>query len=78
MDFQDIDLEQLNKASEILRAVTHPLRLSIISLLDEKTELNVHSLFTALNLEQSITSQHLKVLRQALITCDNRTESSCR
>lgn len=55
--------EELDKASEMLRAVSHNLRLSIISLLDEKGEVNVNVIYTTLKLEQSITSQHLKILR---------------
>ncbi len=72
MDFQDIDLVQLSKASDTLRAVTHPLRLSIITLLDDKSELNVHQIYSTLKLEQSITSQHLKILRDTKVVNTNR------
>jgi DNA-binding transcriptional ArsR family regulator len=63
MVYLDIDDKDLQAASNLLRAVTHKLRLSIIKLLDDKGEINVNSIYTTLKLEQSITSQHLKILR---------------
>lgn len=63
MIYLDIDDKDLQAASNLLRAVTHKLRLSIIKLLDDKGEINVNSIYTTLKLEQSITSQHLKILR---------------
>lgn len=63
MDTLKFKQEDLDLASELLRSVAHNLRLSIISLLDEKGEINVNVIYTSLKLEQSITSQHLKILR---------------
>lgn len=63
MNVFEFKQEELEKASEMLRAVSHNLRLSIIDLLDEKGEVNVNVIYTTLKLEQSITSQHLKILR---------------
>lgn len=62
----------LDKASELLRAVSHQLRLSIIRLLDQKGEINVNQIYTSLRLEQSITSQHLKVLRTSEVVITRR------
>jgi DNA-binding transcriptional ArsR family regulator len=64
--------EVLDKASELLRAVSHQLRLSIIRLLDQKGEINVNQIYTSLRLEQSITSQHLKVLRTSEVVITRR------
>jgi DNA-binding transcriptional ArsR family regulator len=71
---ENIDFNQnlLDKASELLRAVAHQLRLSIIKLLDQKGEINVNQIYTHLRLEQSITSQHLKVLRSAEVVLTRR------
>ena len=60
-----IDENSLYHSSEMLRALTHPLRLSLIQFIDNERETNVNRIYKTLRLEQSITSQHLKILRQA-------------
>ncbi len=55
--------ESLNTATEILRAIAHPLRLAIIEFVDQKKLINVNKIYNTLKLEQSITSQHLRILR---------------
>lgn len=65
MNYLDIDERTMQDAADLLRAVTHKLRLSIIKLLDEKGEINVNQIYSTLKLEQSITSQHLKILRDS-------------
>lgn len=54
----------LNTASELLRAIAHPLRLQIIQFIDENKLINVNKIYNTLKLEQSITSQHLRILRK--------------
>ena len=53
----------LDTASELLRAIAHPLRLSILEFIDKKGVINVNKIYNTLRLEQSITSQHLRILR---------------
>ena len=72
MTIQQIDLNKLKEATELLRAVVHPLRLRIINLIDYEEEANVNTIYTKLNLEQSITSQHLKVLRENKVVITTR------
>lgn len=48
-----------------IKALAHPLRLSIIAFIDKNGEINVNKIYRSLKLEQSITSQHLKILRSA-------------
>lgn len=50
-------------ASEIIRALAHPLRMQILQFIDEQKSVNVNKIYHELGLEQSITSQHLKLLR---------------
>jgi len=52
-------------ASSVLRAFAHPLRLKILSFINENDRINVNRIYSKLNLEQSITSQHLRILRDA-------------
>lgn len=72
MNFLDLNLENLSTSLELLRAVAHPIRLSIIQLLDKEEQLNVNRIYAQLKMEQSITSQHLKVLRDAGVVKTNR------
>ncbi len=60
-----INNEKLHASSEVLRAVAHPLRMKILEFIDQNEEINVNKIYNTLNLEQSITSQHLRILRMA-------------
>lgn len=57
--------DKLKESSELLRALTHPLRLQILQFIDQQNNINVNKIYNTLNLEQSITSQHLRILRNA-------------
>jgi len=54
----------VKKISGDLRAMSHPLRLKIIQLIKRNGSINVNRIYRALDMEQSMTSQHLRVLRQ--------------
>lgn len=58
-----VENNSLIVSSEILRAVTHPLRLKILEFIDLNPNINVNKIYSSLQLEQSITSQHLRTLR---------------
>ena len=60
-----IDNDKLRISSEILRALCHPLRMKILQFIDENENINVNKIYNTLKLEQSITSQHLRILRMA-------------
>ncbi len=57
--------DRLQTSAEVLRALAHPLRLKILEFIDQNESINVNKIYNALNLEQSITSQHLRILRAA-------------
>lgn len=61
----NINSVSLDLSSEILRALAHPLRMRILKFIDQQGEINVNKIYSSLGLEQSITSQHLKILRNA-------------
>ncbi|HUH74297.1 MAG TPA: metalloregulator ArsR/SmtB family transcription factor [Chitinophagales bacterium] len=63
---------QLDEGYEVLRSISHDLRLRIISLINDLEVVNVNEIYKTLNLEQSITSQHLKVLRDSNIVVTKR------
>ena len=62
----------LHDATEVVRALAHPLRLRIIELLYRQAPLNVYAIYTGLNIEQSIASQHLRILRQTRLVNTRR------
>ena len=57
--------EKLQVSSELMRALAHPLRLKILEFIDKHGTINVNKIYNTLKIEQSITSQHLRILRLA-------------
>ena len=57
--------EKLQLSSELMRALAHPLRLKILGFIDKHGTINVNKIYNTLKIEQSITSQHLRILRTA-------------
>jgi ArsR family transcriptional regulator len=68
----NINNEKLQLSSEILRALAHPLRLKILEFIDQNEQINVNKIYNTLKLEQSITSQHLRILRLAGLVVTQR------
>lgn len=65
--------DQLRASMRILRALAHPLRLNIIRVIHEHDgSANVGEIYETLKIEQSIASQHLRVLRQAALVKTTR------
>jgi ArsR family transcriptional regulator, virulence genes transcriptional regulator len=64
--------EILNKAKMKVRALNHPLRQKMLSLVkDNKNRMNVTDIYVKLRIEQSVASQHLAILRnQHLVTTE--------
>ena len=60
-----MDYVAVKNAAKILRAINQNLRQRILKLLEENKRMNVSDIFVKLRMEQSITSQHLAILRRA-------------
>lgn len=54
--------DQAAQAAEKIKALGHPLRLRIVAILSEN-EANVTALAEELGVQQSVVSQHLRILR---------------
>ena len=67
-----IDSDKLHLSSELLRALAHPLRLKILDFIDKNQVINVNKIYNTLKLEQSITSQHLRILRDTQLVESDR------
>ncbi|MFN8287524.1 MAG: metalloregulator ArsR/SmtB family transcription factor [Chitinophagales bacterium] len=64
--------KDLALAVSILRAVAHPLRMQLIEFIAHNPGTNVNKIYNTLKLEQSVTSQHLKILRDAGLVVTER------
>jgi len=58
-----LDAGKLNRCSDMLKAMAHPVRLSIIDLLRGGRRLTVTEIYEKLELEQAVASHHLGILR---------------
>lgn len=58
-----IQQEQITRATQMLKAISHPMRLQVLDLLCRESELTVGQIHDALGCEQAVISQHLKVMR---------------
>lgn len=67
-----LDPKDLKTATKVLRAVNHPLRLSILRLIEETGKLSVTQIYFKLRIEQSVASQHLAILRESELLLPER------
>ncbi len=67
-----INIGKVKASADILRALTHPLRLEILRYIDTHHTVSVKSIYNELDLKQSITSQHLQILRKAGLVITQR------
>ena len=58
-----VQREKLIRAVDMLKAIAHPVRLSIIELLAENGEMCVSQIQKGLQIEQAVISQQLKILK---------------
>jgi DNA-binding transcriptional ArsR family regulator len=63
MKISDFSTEQLDKAANMLKAIAHPVRISIINFLEDGKKLTVTEIHELLQIEQSTTSHHLGILK---------------
>ena len=60
-------------AAQMLKSVAHPARIEIINHLVEKKNLSVNDLKNRLDITQSMTSQHLAILKNAgIVDCEKK------
>jgi DNA-binding transcriptional ArsR family regulator len=67
-----VDVISLKKAALSYRAINHKLRQQMLKLMHAKKEIAVTDLYTTMNLQQSVASQHLGILRRADIVITRR------
>ncbi|MEL6972673.1 MAG: metalloregulator ArsR/SmtB family transcription factor [Bacteroidota bacterium] len=65
-EVKTLNQEEANKLARItfiLKVVAHPLRLSIVHILEQEPELSVSDICKILGSEQSLTSHHLQNMK---------------
>jgi DNA-binding transcriptional ArsR family regulator len=72
MNLLELKPEQLEKASNMLKALAHPVRIAILNLLQKGTKLTVTEIHEKLNIEQSTTSHHLGILKDKNVLSSKR------
>ena len=72
MNFSDLKPDQIEKASNMMRAISHPMRLAILSHLGEGKRLTVTEIHQLLNIEQSTASHHLGILKDKGVLASQR------
>ena len=58
-----IEFSNIKEGALVYRAINHPLRQTIMHLLHKNGKMTVTQIYSELQLEQSVTSQHLAILR---------------
>jgi len=64
--------DKLRRSSNIFRALAHPLRMRMVGIIWNQTSICVNEIFEAMGIEQSLASQHLRILRQAQLVTTHR------
>lgn len=64
--------EYLSRATGMLKAMAHPIRISILHFLKDGEKLTVTQIHEQLGIEQSTTSHHLGILKDKGVLCSKR------
>lgn len=63
MEFTDLNPEEVERAANMIKAISHPMRLAILGYLGEGNQLSVTEIHNLLKIEQSSASHHLGILK---------------
>lgn len=67
--------EQIYKSSELLKALSNPIRLCLLEKLIDEGAKNVNDITSCMEVSQSAISQHLKILRDMDIVESRKEEN---
>ncbi|HNW76427.1 MAG TPA: metalloregulator ArsR/SmtB family transcription factor [Bacteroidales bacterium] len=63
MKKKQLQLEKLEIAASMLRAMAHPMRIAVVDLLTVNKRLTVTEIYERLGIEQASASHHLNILK---------------
>jgi DNA-binding transcriptional ArsR family regulator len=72
MEFSDLKPEEIVRAANMMKAISHPMRLAVLSFLSEGNHLSVTEIHRLLKVEQSTASHHLGILKDKGILASTR------
>ena len=72
MEFSELKPEEIEKAANMMKAISHPMRLAIMGHLGGGNRLSVTEIHKLLNIEQSTASHHLGILKDKGILASTR------
>jgi len=68
----DLTAEELEQAASMLKAISHPVRISILNALENGEKLTVTELHNILGIDQSAASHHLGIMKDKGILLSQR------
>jgi len=72
MEFKELNPESLEKAAGMLKAIAHPVRISIVGCLGDGKRKTVTEIHKQLGIEQSTASHHLGILKDKDVLASKR------
>ncbi|MFO7863952.1 MAG: metalloregulator ArsR/SmtB family transcription factor [Salinivirgaceae bacterium] len=72
MKVSELNIEQLEEAASMLKAIAHPMRIAILNFLEDGNKMTVTEIHKKLQIEQSTTSHHLGILKDKGVLCSKR------
>jgi len=72
MEIRNLNPEDLERASNMLKAIAHPIRISIVSCLEKNKNKTVTEIHKLLGIEQSTASHHLGILKDRGVLASKR------
>ena len=72
MKVSELNIEQLEEAASMLKAIAHPMRIAILNFLEDGKKMTVTEIHQKLQIEQSTTSHHLGILKDKGVLCSKR------
>ena len=72
MELKEIDPKTLEKASGMLKAIAHPIRISIVQFLEDGKKRTVTEIHNKLGIEQATASHHLVILKDRGVLSSKR------
>ncbi|MGE5421512.1 MAG: ArsR/SmtB family transcription factor [Chloroflexota bacterium] len=72
MEFNELKPEALEKASGMLKAIAHPVRIAIVGCLEDGKKRTVTEIHMQLGIEQSAASHHLGILKDKGVLASKR------
>ena len=72
MEFKELTPENLERAAGMLKAIAHPVRITIIGCLEDGKKRTVTEIHKQLGIEQSTASHHLGILKDKGVLASKR------